>query len=329
MKLHLSAPKAWAAVALASLISLTACDSRPTAGAAPGTTPAATPAATLRISPVNSYSTLTLSKTVNLASKLPDGTVVQWGAGFPAFAPALDALNGDSIDVSTGGATNIFTALGGGAQFYVIGTEASHFSEGITASGKSGIGSAADLKGKTIAVNKAGTGEYLAHKALADAGLKPTDAVLKYLPPSDGLAAFEAGSVDAIAAWDQYFITAQQVPGAKLITTGETLHSTNVLFTFVSKKFADAHPEAVKSLIQGLQAASAEARKNPKLVTDLYTTLGAGPNITDQVAKWPTLDFTPVNDDTIKLLQEHQQFLAKVGIIANTNIDIKQWVVRP
>ncbi|MFT4269234.1 MAG: ABC transporter substrate-binding protein [Xenophilus sp.] len=324
MKAHLPLSRmlATAAVALAA-ISLGACDSSSSASGS------AAPGAAIRISPVNSYSTLTLSKNVNLAHQLSDGTPIQWGAGFPAFAPALDALNADSIDVSTGGATNIFTALDSGAQFYVIGTEASHFSEGIVVSAKSGITSVADLKGKVIAVNKAGTGEYFADKALDSAGLKPSDATLKYLSPADGLAAFEAGSVDAIAAWDQYFITAQQVPGARVITTGEDLHSTNVLFTFVAKKFADAHPDAVKSLIKDLQATSTEARKNPKLVTDLYTSLGAGPNITNQVAQWPTLDFTPVNDDTIKLLQEHEQFLAKAGIIPNAGVDIHQWIVKP
>lgn len=285
--------------------------------------------APIRLSPVNSYSTLTLSKKVNLATALSDGTPVQWGVGFPAFAPALEALNAGSIDASTGGATNIFTALASGAQFYVIGIEASHFSEGIVVSAKSGIKTIADLKGKTIAVNKAGTGEYLAHKALDAAGLKGSDATLKFLPPTDGLAAFQTGAVDAIAAWDQFYITAQQSPGARVITTGEDLHSTNVLFAFVAKKYADAHPEAVKALIKDLQTTAQEARKSPKLVTDLYKSLGAGSNITDQVAKWPTLEFVPVNDATIALLQEHQQFLVKAGIIANANTDITKWVVKP
>jgi len=308
-----------AAIAAAAALALSACTSAP----APTTTttgaPAAVAAPTIRIGQLNSYSTLTISKELGLETALPDDAAsIAWSTGFPAFVPALEAVGAGEIDVSSGGGTNLFTGLAAGGDFLAIGIEAgsSGVSSGIVASEASGIASIEDLKGHTIAVNQGGTGHYLALRALDRAGIDPSEVTLEFLPPADGIAAFQAGAVDAIAIWDQYFATAQLQPGAVVVATGEELDSLNVVFHFVTRAFYEQHPEAVDALIRALVDVSARTAADPQTVLDFYAELGAGEDVLEIIAQWPPYTFQPIGQEQIDLLTRHGEDLARYGLIA-------------
>jgi len=306
-----------AALAAAAALALSACTSAP----APTTEPTSAPAAdapTIRIGQLNSYTTLTISKDLGLATALPDGAAeIAWSTGFPAFVPALEAVNAGEIDVSSGGGTNFFTGLAAGGDYLAIGIEngSSGVSSGIVASEASGIKTIEDLKGHTIAVNQGGTGHYLALRALDKAGIDPSEVTLEFLPPADGIAAFQSGAVDAIAIWDQYFATAQLQPGAVVVANGEDLDSLNIVFHFVTRSFYEQHPEAVAAFIQALSDVSAQTTANPQLVLDFYAGLGAGEDVLEVIAQWPPYQFQPIGQEQIDLLTQHGKDLLRYGLI--------------
>lgn len=280
-----------------------------------GTPSTAASTAKIRLGQLTSYNTLDISKNLSLAKALPNGASVEWTTGLAAFAPALDAANSGNIDGGSGGFTNFFTALASGAQIVVIGAEDNSEAEGIVATAASGIQTIQDLKGHHIAVNKGGTGEYLAKLAISKAGLQPGDVTLDYLAPADAIAAFQSGAVDAIAIWDQYYATAQLEPGARVVATATSIGNLNQVFFWVTKQFADAHPQEVQSLIAGLKDTSAQVAVKPSLVTDFYTELGAGSDVTGLIAKWQPYKFEPVNDKVIAKFTQLGQQLVRFGII--------------
>lgn len=270
----------------------------------------------IRLGALNSYNTLTISQDGVLKEQLPDTEAkVEWTPGFEAFVPALEAAQAGQIDGGSGGLTNVFTGLQGGGDFKVIGVEDSSEAMGVVASGESGITSIDDLAGHTIAVNKGGTGEYLAHRAIDKAGISAKDVTFKFLSPSDGISAFQSGSVDAIAVWDQYFATAQQQPGAQVLANGTDLDSKNYLFQWVTSDFAKKHPEDVAALVKGLEESSAETSKNPQSIIDLYTKQGADPTALEVIRTWKPYGFEPIGEEQKKLVEEHGQDLVKYGII--------------
>lgn len=269
----------------------------------------------LRIGQLVSYSTFAISEDAGLGTELSDGTPTEWVTGFEAFVPALEAANADEIDAGSGGLTNLFTGLNAGGDLLALGVEDSSEAMGIVASGESGITDVEDLAGHSIAVNQGGTGEYLALRALDRAGIDPADVDIEYLTPADGIAAFQSGNVDAIAVWDQYFATAQLQPDARVVATGEDLESLNYLFAWVTRDYAEAHPDEVQALIADLQGVSDATAADPESVLDYYRGLGASDDVLDVVAEWDPYTFEPIGDEQIALIEQHGEDLLRYGLI--------------
>src|SRR5690349_7239052 len=137
------------------------------------------------------------------------GAHADYAGPFPAFAPAAEAIKAGAVDVTIGGLLSWVGAVAADPELEVfayqpdLGTQ-----EGIVATAKSGASSVADLKGKKVAYNQAGTGEYLLRKALAKEGLSWGDVEAVNLPPADAATAFASGQVDAWATWGNFFATA-------------------------------------------------------------------------------------------------------------------------
>ncbi|WP_244563388.1 ABC transporter substrate-binding protein [Pantoea rodasii] len=104
---------------------------------------------------------------------------VEWAGPFSAAAPAYEALNAGAIDLTTGSSTAFVTAIAAGLPLQFFAYQAMPANgEGIVVRNESHIASLNDLRGKKVAVNKGGTGEYLLSRALSSAGI-PEDAVQK------------------------------------------------------------------------------------------------------------------------------------------------------
>ncbi|CAM3930948.1 aliphatic sulfonate ABC transporter substrate-binding protein [Smaragdicoccus niigatensis] len=132
------------------------------------------------------------------------------------------AANGD-IDLGMVGAVPPITAAAKNLDFKIIAQQAPYDAtkglEGIIVPKDSTLQTAADLKGKRIAVPQGSSAHGLVLSTLKSVGLTPKDVELVYLPPKEGASAFDSGKVDAWSIWDPLQEFAVQ-KGARVLVPG-------------------------------------------------------------------------------------------------------------
>lgn len=171
---------------------------------------------------------------------------IQWKT-FTSGPPLLEAVTSGAVDVGgVGNTPPIFAAAGGGEIKVVSVNRASLAGEAILVPRVSSIRSVSDLEGATIAVAPGSSGHYLLLAALTKAGLTPDDVKIQELQPSDALAAFQQGHLDAWSIWDPYTAQAEIDADARVLTTGE--HLTNGLKFQTSSQQALDDPATVAAL---------------------------------------------------------------------------------
>ena len=215
------------------------------------------------------YGKLVLLKSKgSLEEKLkPLGYKVSW-TEFPSGPPLLEALNVGAIDFGIAGETPpIFAQAAGAPLVYLAYDPPAPRGEAILVPKDSTLKSVADLRGKKVALNKGSNVHYLLVRALEKAGLKYTDIQPVFLAPSDALAAFSRGSVDAWVIWDPYEAAAEASTGARILADGSGLVS-NYQFYFTSKSFLTHDAEAVDVVLAALNEAddwtkNSRSRRSP------------------------------------------------------------------
>ncbi|GGF44656.1 ABC transporter substrate-binding protein [Aliidongia dinghuensis] len=159
-----------------------------------------------------------------LAKDLP--YKVQWSE-FPAAAPILEALNTGALDVGYTGDLAFLTVYSAGAPIRAIGgTRSAARSQAILVPKDSPARTIADLKGKRLAGNKGGWGQFLILAVLEQAGIPADQVKWSYLGPIDARAALLSGAVDGWAIWEPYVSTAIMQDGARVIADGTGLTPT-------------------------------------------------------------------------------------------------------
>src|SRR5580692_580975 len=139
------------------------------------------------------YGTFLLLKARGLLEKklAPIGFTVAW-TEFPGGPQLLEALNVGALDFGiTGEAPPIFAQAAGAPLLYVANEPPAPRAEAILVPKDSPVHSVAELKGKTVALNRGSNVHYLLVKALEKAGLNYTDVKPVFLAPADARAAFE------------------------------------------------------------------------------------------------------------------------------------------
>src|SRR5579871_4831937 len=199
------------------------------------------------------YGTLVLLKTKGLLEEKlkPLGWSVEW-TEFPAGPQLLEALNVGAIDFgTTGEAPPIFAQAAGAPLVYVGYEPPAPKGEAILVPQDSPLKSVADLKGRTVALNKGSNVHYLLVKLLERAGVKYTDIKTSFLAPADARAAFERGAVDAWVIWDPFLAAAEAATGARQLADGTDLVA-NHQFYLASRAFNEAHPDVIKLAFDAL-----------------------------------------------------------------------------
>jgi sulfonate transport system substrate-binding protein len=181
----------------------------------------------------------------------PLGTTVAWSE-FPSGPPLLEALNAGAIDFgSAGEAPPIFAQAASPELRYVATEPPAPRGEAILVPKDSPVRSVADLRGKTIALNKGSNVHFLLVRALEQAGV-PYDAVkLAFLAPADANAAFVRGSVDAWVIWDPFQAAAERATGARVLVDGQGL-APNRQFYLSRRGFTDSSPEIVAAVLKAI-----------------------------------------------------------------------------
>src|SRR6478735_5247600 len=151
------------ALAVSVVAALAGCGSDSTDSAsAADASPAST---TVRIGVLNGSDTgLALARTTGAFDtqlKTVNATA-SYAGPFPAFAPAAEAIKAGSVDITIGGLLSWVGGVAANPDLVVFAAQPDQLvTSGIVATKDSGVKTVADLKGKKVAVNKAGTGEYL------------------------------------------------------------------------------------------------------------------------------------------------------------------------
>lgn len=198
----------------------------------------------------------------------PLGWSVSWHE-FPGGPQLLEALSAGALDFgTTGEAPPIFAQAAGSPLLYVGFEPPSPAGEAILVPKDSPIRALADLRGRTVALNKGSNVHYLLVQALASAGLKPADIRPAYLAPADARAAFERGSVDAWAIWDPFLSATQETTGARTLADGQGL-APNRQFFLATRSFAETQPDLLRSINAQIDAVDRWAEANPAEATRL------------------------------------------------------------
>ncbi|MDQ1701998.1 MAG: sulfonate transport system substrate-binding protein [Frankiaceae bacterium] len=254
------------------------------------------------------------------------GASVSFAGPFPAFAPAAEAVKAGAVDITVGGLLSWVGGVAANKDLVVFADNPDQgVNSGIVATAKSGITTVADLKGKKVAVNKAGTGEYLLLKALAKAGIDPKDVTRVYLPVTDGATAFQSGQVDAWATWGNFFATAATTPGAKVLATAADVDSHNDTVYVVTRAFLTAHPDVVKAVAGALKAEYDKVSKDKSVLAAGYKASGLPQSTIDFLLNVPATPLEPITAEKQAAFQKEADFWtdnkvipSKVDVAAST-----------
>jgi sulfonate transport system substrate-binding protein len=223
---------------------------------------AAQAAETVRIGWLRGPNDITLAKSRGTLEKAlgEKGITVEWAGPFPAAAPAFEALNAGSIDITAGSSTSAIAALAARIPVVVFGYQKmAAASEGIVVKKESDIASVKDLAGKKVAVNRGGTGEYLLMQALAKNGVDPKSVERVYLSPSDSGPSFQQSHVDAWATWDPFLSIAESAYDGKVLADGDAIGSDNAVVLVASRKFTDEKRDTLQAVFDILKSENAWA----------------------------------------------------------------------
>lgn len=242
-------------------------------------------------------------------------------------ADAYAAVNSGQAHATSTGTAHFITMNSQGSDFVAFAIERySGDSQGIVAAPGTTITSLEDLYGKTVNVGGPGsTGDYLLHRAFEHAGLDISQVNKAHIGAHESAAAFRSGHVDAWATFDQFFATAQAVPGATVVVSGDEIDSLNWSIHFVNREFAHKYPQAVVAAYQALSAQADAAAVNPAIITDTYQDFGASRDQLDVIATFSVPTIEPITHEYVDYLQQLEQQLQRYGFI-DSPLDLKTHV---
>jgi sulfonate transport system substrate-binding protein len=203
------------------------------------------------------------------------GAKVVWTGSAGPFAPAALEMAANQLDFAQGSITSAVTALAATPAFKLFAQQApDKIGEGILVPANSSIHSLADLAGKSVAVNKGGTGEYLLRKALAAVNIPASKVTFDYLAPPLTAPVLNSGKVDAWATWASYSVAEVGLANARFVATGGQIGSQNYSVWAVRTGFAQQYPKVVAALYSYLHAEGLKQVADPGEFNNVFTTSG-------------------------------------------------------
>lgn len=261
------------AVALAAVaLILAGCAVSPAAGSAGGGD-----SVVVRVNdPGNQGPLAVAKKTGELAEAFAEvGAELEWVDGEYAFTANVPLINADRLDVANAAFAPIAGATAKGLPVKIVSVQRREVlteNAGIVAASGSGIERIEDLVGRRVAVNAGGKGEYLLLDALEQAGV-PFDAVDRVaLQPSDGVAAFASGQIDAWSTFSDYF--AQAAETGTVLATERSLDAVDDNVYAFRTELIDAHPEIGVAFVETLQKLLDRQHEDPESFLNVFERTG-------------------------------------------------------
>jgi sulfonate transport system substrate-binding protein len=265
------------------------------------------------------YGTLVLLKGKGLLEQKLEkiGYTVAW-TEFPAGPQLLEALNVGAVDFGTTGETPpIFAQAAGAPLVYIAHEPPAPRGEAILVPKDSTIQTVADLKGKTVALNKGSNVHFLLVKALEEAGLAYTDIKTTFLPPADARAAFESGAVDAWVIWDPFQAAAEVAIEARELRNGEGIVP-NHQFYLGARTFVDGHSQAVDIVIEAVAEIDEWAKANTKAAAaELAPSVGIPEDVLAIALERQSYGVKAIDDAVVTQQQAIADTFFDLGLIPN------------
>ena len=145
---------------------------------------------------------------------------LEWNQ-FAAAAPVLEALNANAVDLAFAGDAPTTFALAAGLQARIVAPiRTTGAGTAVLVGQASPIRSVADLKGRTVAVNRGSIGHSLV-LAIAEAQGWPFTAIkIANLMPGEAKTALSTGAVDAWCSWGVYVAEARLIDQMRVLVDG-------------------------------------------------------------------------------------------------------------
>jgi sulfonate transport system substrate-binding protein len=265
-------------------------------------------------------------KAAGLLSTLP--FKVNW-SDFTSGPPMLEAMASGSVDIGgVGDAPPVFAASGGeGVEIVGARTTPTGDQDAIVVPKGSSITSIQQLKGKKIAYGSGSSANYHLLTVLTKAGLTKSDVTLVSLQPSNALAAFTSGAVDAWDIWPPYVQQVVAQDGARVLAIGPQYGSP---YSFeVASKAAVANPEkaaAIKVYLATLDKAYVWTATHPNAWGAAWgLAAGLPASITDVAAKVDATTPVAISSAVTASEQNLVSQFYKAGLIPN-NVDMSGYI---
>lgn len=257
---------------------------------------------------------------------------------FGTSSSRMSAVMAGGIDIACTGVVSALALMARGAKQFSIIAIPENFGrvEGLFVKG--GVKNIAELKGKKIGVTFASSAHLLVLDLIAKAGLKADDITVLNVPAPELPAAFQAGQIDAAAAWTPQFDLIRKQPGVTLLaddTQFSLYKSFNVTpgpdVLIVRKAFAESNAAAVKSYLTAYFKATALLRDHPAEAAKplmKLTNLGEA----DQIGAVKGADWYSREQQAGLLKGQYVEGLQKLAelLVAHKQIDkapsVKDWI---
>jgi NitT/TauT family transport system substrate-binding protein len=131
----------------------------------------------------------------------------------------------------------------------------------VVASGE--IKTVADLKGKTVGLDKSSTSYFFFLSILAKNGVDEKDVNITEMGASDAGAAFVAGRIDAAVTWEPWLANSGQREGGHVLVSSREMPKTIVDVFVLNADYVKAHPEVPAKLTRCWNKAVAWYGQNP------------------------------------------------------------------
>ncbi|GAB2673899.1 aliphatic sulfonate ABC transporter substrate-binding protein [Saccharopolyspora gloriosae] len=261
------------------------------------------------------------------------GITAEWVGPFANHAPSMQAVVGGSADFSFGGSTTPAdqAILSGADLVYVAWATAEPRTSAVLARAGSGIRAVPDLAGRTVAVNKAGLGEFLLVAALEKHGVPRKSVNVVYMNPPEASAAFGSGQIDAWSIWQGFREIAEVEYGATpIFVEGDELDFQIDFTSFlVRRDYAEQHADAVRAVIRAYQAEYEWQNAHYAESLRIGNAVSHYPDaVLDRMARHDVqtrLSF--IDDDGVAQLQRGADWLSDRDILSGS-IDIAEHSVR-
>lgn len=129
----------------------------------------------------------------------------------------------------------------GAPEVVVFAMDESTGGDGIVSSGE--VKSVADLKGKTVGLDKSSTSYFFFLSVLDKYGVDEKDINILEMGASDAGAAFVAGKLDAAVTWEPWLTNAGQREGGHVLVSSKDMPKTIVDVFVLNAEFVKAHPD--------------------------------------------------------------------------------------